>query len=352
MRQHDRSARRRDEELRLEAAAWFARLRGPEAQRHLEDFEAWRKADPKRQAVYDRLVRRWDDAAVLVGAQASLRITGSRRRRRPPWPRGAPWRAAASVACAGFAVVVLAPARPDWLDRWPVPSVWSQRLATRVGEIRTWRLADGSSVTLDTDTVLRSQYSAADRRLRLMQGRARFDVAQDPARPFLVAAGGGVVAARGTLFDVALSSDQRVAVTLLRGVIDVDPTAEVGTPRRAATRLVPGQQVAFGRTLPPPRVEPASPTGSMWPSGLLAFARTPLSQAVADANRYSRRRIVLAEPSLGDLQVSGVFRATAPHDLAEGLAAVFDLRLAAAPDGDFILSRPSSPSPSGTRPAG
>jgi transmembrane sensor len=218
-------------------------------------------------------------------------------------------------------------------------------MATRIGEIRTLRLSDGSTVTLDTDTILRTRFSASGRRLSLLRGRARFDVAHDPTRPFIVAAGGGAVAARGTLFDVALSSDQRVAVTLIRGVVEVDPASEAvpsGAARRPSIRLTQGQQFAYGRDIAAPRAEPASPTGALWPSGLLTFERAPLSHALAEANRYSRRRIVLAEPSLGALQVSGVFRAVAPHDLAEGLAAAFALRLEAAPDGDFILSRPSA----------
>ena len=40
VRQNDRAARQADEKLRLEAAAWFARLRGPDAGRHRDAFEA------------------------------------------------------------------------------------------------------------------------------------------------------------------------------------------------------------------------------------------------------------------------------------------------------------------------
>jgi transmembrane sensor len=223
-------------------------------------------------------------------------------------------------------------------------------MATPIGEIRTLRLADGSTVTLDTDTILRTRFSASDRRLSLLRGRARFDVANDPSRPFIVAAAGSAVAARGTLFDVALSSDQRVAVTLIRGVVEVDPASDAvpsGAARHPSIRLTPGQRFAYGRDIAAPRVELAPPTGALWPSGLLTFEKTPLSQALAEANRYSRRRIVLAEPALGALQVSGVFRAVAPRALAEGLAAAFALRLETTPDGDFILSRPSAPSPAG-----
>jgi len=337
----DKAARRTDEQLRLEAAAWFAKLRGPAATRHQAEFDIWRKADPRRQAVYDRLVRRWDDAAVLADAHVRPRLASSPRRRRR-WPSArTPWRAAALAVGAMAAALILSPIRPAWIDNWPIPSLWSHRMATRIGEIRSVRLSDGSSVTLDTNTVVITRFSSSARRLELLRGRARFDVAHDPARDFIVAAGGGAVAARGTLFDVELLADQQVAVTLMRGLVDVEPgSASRGASGHRATRLLPGQQFAFGRMIAAPRIEPASPAESLWPAGLLTFSRTPLSQALSEANGYSRTRIRLADASLADLQVSGVFRPADPRALAQSMAAAFDLRVEHAPNGDLVLARP------------
>jgi transmembrane sensor len=240
-------------------------------------------------------------------------------------------------------MLFLSPVRPDWVDVWPIPSAWSQRVATDVGQIRSVRLSDGSSVTLDTDTIVVSRISRSARRLTLLRGRARFDVAHDPSRPFVVAAGGASVAARGTLFDVSLAPGHTVAVTLIRGVVDVEGPTQSSplhpTGRRTA-RLLAGQQIAFGKGAPAPGIQPASPAGVLWPDGLLTFEATPLSEAVAEANRYSHSHIRLALPALGSLQVSGVFRATAPRALAESLAAAFDLQVRADPGGDLVLDRP------------
>ncbi len=338
----DKRAPRSEDELRRQAAAWFARLRGPDAQAQQADFDRWRSARSGRQEAYDRLVRRWDDAAVLDLSDAYFGRTDSfvNGRLRPAMGR---WGLGALAAAGGLAALIyLAPVRPDMLDAWPVPSAWSQRLATPVGEIRMVKLPDGSSVTLDTGTVVRWRFSASARRLALLQGRARFAVAHDPNRPFVVSAGGGEVAAHGTLFDVSLSSSRGVTVTLLQGVVEVD--AASGTGRHKRTRLAPGQALAFGDALPVPQVRPLAPSAASWPSGMLTFASTPLSQAVAEANRYSRTPIRLASPDLALLRVSGAYRASASRPLAEDLAAAFDLRVREEPDGALVLERPPTAS--------
>lgn len=316
------------------------------ASAHQAGFDRWRARHPEHQRVYDRLLRRWDEASVL-GLSAQF-PTPERRRadhgaRRLSWPN---WAAAPLLAASLAALLFLSPVRPDWVDFWPVPSMWSQRIATDVGQIRSVRLADGSSVILDTDSIVVSHLSGSARRLSLLRGRARFDVAHDTRRPFIVVAAEASVTARGTLFDVSLSPDRKVAVTLIRGVVDVKGPIDTALPhpgQRTAARLVAGQQIAFGRGEAASKAHPAPPAGAPWPEGLLTFETTPLSEAVEEANRYSRRQIQLAAPALGTLQVSGVFRATAPRAFADSLAAAFDLRVKDEPDGNLMLLSPDDP---------
>jgi transmembrane sensor len=335
----DSHGRRSEDRLRRDAAAWFARLRGPNAHLHAKDFDVWRAAQPGRQQAYDRLVRRWDEAAILAlsnTGRGRQDIGAIHRRRLKPgaWALGGLLASAALV----FGIYVT-PVRPSLLDLWPTPSAWKERLATPVGEIRTVRLADGSSVTLDTNTVIRWRFSRLDRRFWLLQGRARFAVAHDAARPFIVSAGGGEVAAHGTLFDVSLTSPRSAAVTLLQGVVEVESAAGDGRGKR--TRLSPGQELAFGRGLPAAWVRPLAQNVSTWPSGMLTFADTPLWQAVAEANRYSQTPIRLATPDLATLRVSGAYRAGGAHALANGLAAAFELQVRTDPDGAIVLEKAS-----------
>jgi transmembrane sensor len=328
----DRETPRRQERLRREAAAWFARLRAPDGERSRSAFEAWRADDPARGQAYDRLMRRWEEASVLGPPQTM----GAARR--PPahlWvlPLGL---GLAGVAAGAVLVLAVAPAAPDWIKVQVASLGWPQRISTEVSQIRSLRLADGSQLVLDTDT----QVTMAARRVELLRGRARFDVAQDPGRPFIVAAGGGEIVTRGGVFDVALSPEHLVAVSLVRGVVDVDPDGGRRRVRaRRALRLSSGQRLAYGPTVAAPLAQSATPGAPMWPSGLLDFRRTPLSAAVAEANRYSRQKIILEDQGIGELQVSGVFKAAATADLASSLAAMFDLRLERAPNGDFVLRR-------------
>lgn len=328
----DRQAPRQEERLRREAAAWFARLRAPDGACSQSAYEVWRAGDPARGQAYDRLMQRWEEAAVLGPPQTM----GAVRRRAPPFgalPLGVGLAAAAACAILFRTGAVAA---PDWIKVEVAALGWPQRISTQVSQIRSLRLADGSRLVLDTDT----EVSMAPRHVDLLRGRARFDVAQEPGHPFVVDAGGGEVVARNGVFDVAVSTDHLVAVSLVRGVVAVDP----GAARHRASappelRLASGQRLAYGPAIAAPSAQSAPQGAANWPSGLLDFRRTPLSAAVAEANRYSRQKIVLVDQGIGALEVSGVFKATATAELASSLAAIFDLRLVRAPSGDFLLRR-------------
>jgi transmembrane sensor len=86
-----------------------------------------------------------------------------------------------------------------------------------------------------------------------------------------------------------------------------------------------------------PNWHPVAATETLWPSGRLDFDNTPLVAALAEANCYSRHKIILTDSGLGALQVSGVFRAAAAQDLAQSLAVAFDLQVAIDPKGDYVL---------------
>src|SRR3546814_6073782 len=75
-----------------------------------------------------------------------------------------------------------------------------QRYATAIGQQHDVALEDGSRVRLDTNSALVVRYSRKHRDVVLERGRAQFDVAHAPQRPFTVHAGPGTVRAVGTQF--------------------------------------------------------------------------------------------------------------------------------------------------------
>ncbi|WP_230482628.1 FecR family protein [Sphingomonas sp. Leaf21] len=316
-----------DRRLQREAAAWLARLQAPDGERDRARFEAWRNADPAHSAAFARVERHWQDSTIM--ARSGLRYGAPLTR--PWWHVGAstPARLAFGSAAA-MALVVAA-----WSISDAPRVVGPERVASAVGQLRNIRLPDGSRVTLDTDSTLAIRYSAQVRQLVLEQGRARFTVAHDPRRPFIVAAGAMTVVAHGTVFDVDTRASG-AGVTLIQGIVEVIARSAKSPEQRV--RLTAGKQVtatADMTRLSAPRTVPAGATG--WTSGMLGFDSAPLDRVVAEANSYTSTKLVLADPMLARLRVTGAFPADKPEDLAASLARMFGLRVETRADGAILL---------------
>ncbi len=82
--------------------------------------------------------------------------------------------------------------------------------STTVGAQQHVMLEDGSSVDLNTNTLVHVRYSEGRRALSLDRGEAVFNVAHDASRPFEVSAAGVISRAVGTRFSVRLRADDVV----------------------------------------------------------------------------------------------------------------------------------------------
>ncbi|MEG3146201.1 FecR domain-containing protein [Sphingomonas sp. RT2P30] len=317
------------ESLRVDAAEWWARMHGPDAERSRLDFERWRAADPARRAAYARLEREWE-------MSGGLRNSAMGRARQLPrkysWADWATPRVALAGAAACLAVVVGGVSWKGWQqEERPAAAA----LASAVGQIRTLRLPDGSTVTLDTDSVVSLAFTDASRVVRLVQGRARFDVASSAVRPFVVEANGQSVVATGTLFDVALWRGS-MQVNLLRGTVDV----RRGTTASAASiaHLAEGQSCSFAAGQAP-KIGRTPESANRWVAGVLSFDGTPLGDVLMQTNRYSREQIRLGDNALAPLRVTGVFRPVPTSTLAASLAAALALRVEHPSSDIYILRR-------------
>jgi len=327
-----------DDDVRLAAAEWFARMRGPDAERHRAEFDPWYRADSAHAAAYDRMGLRWDQGG-LVGHTPS----GQARQGLPEaTARRFPLRAlalAASVAAILILGAVLLSARGTLPGGDPGAQIAaSDTLQTPRGDIRRVTLADGSVITLDSDSRIAIAFTPGERRLRLIAGRARFEVAHDTGRPFIVAAGGGEVVATGTQFDVSLIGG-RPRVRLIEGSVEVrrPKSGAAGDAAPPPVLLKPGQ-MALVDTPAPPEAAPAA--GERWVSGTLSFENASLESVLAEANRYTARQVRLGDPSLDRLRFTGGFRAGDPDQLTQALASGFALRVRSDPEGDLVLVRP------------
>ena len=328
---------RREEALREEAAAWLARLRGVCSSEDHAAFEDWFAADPDHAEAYETVLASWE----LTGSAAAT-PAGRARSQRQPLPRARRYAALAAAASLAVALLAFGAFGTGFAGQNLADPA---QFASPAGNIRVLALADGSRATLDADSALRPAYSENERRVVLLRGRARFAVAHESDRPFVVAAGTGLVIARGTVFDVALD-DGKVTVVLLEGSVELRKAQAPKASASAAGRiLAPGQGAVLDAgkivDLPPLRARPERD----WTSGMLSFEDVLLGEVVEAANRHGASPIILADGTLAGLRFTGTFRAGANEELARMIAQTFALRLSHS--GGALVLAPAREAPTG-----
>lgn len=309
------------EALARGAAHRFARTRGPEAEAHRAELEAWLAEAPEHRAAYNRAAEIFAMGKLLSEPDAPSAVAA-------PEPKGGSKGFAIALttiaACAiGVSGWITYQSSAPTSDRpAAVAGTSDHRTLSTSTAPQTVQLADGSTVTLAAETVVGVEMATGVRQLRLVRGKARFEVAHE-RRPFVVLAGGGSVTARGTIFEVALAPAGKVEVRLLRGAVDVALPRGAAKATPAIRRLTPGQEVTYPAEPEhaAARATSADAAGSQSATPQ-SFEAVSVQELIALANRTASRPIHLADPSLGARRVSGWFRVDNTLLLARRLGAL------------------------------
>ncbi|MDT8399812.1 MAG: FecR family protein [Pseudomonadales bacterium] len=307
---------------RLEAQAreWVIRIDGGDlSTRDQAALQDWLRRSPRHQRIFAETARLWG----VLDKLAEQPDTSVFNRRDTIVGAPAGWGFATKLAAA-FCFVVLFGAMayrmaPTYLDSRPAALM---QYTTAVGEIKSVVLADGSSISLNTNTRLAVSYRRDIRIVHMPEGEAFFEVSHDKTKPFLVYAGSYAVRAVGTAFtvqmkggevDVVVSSGQ-VEVSALKQDVSSAADISVQTLRSAAilAPLAKGEQGVFNASADVPvRVERLDEgmleQALAWREGMLVFDNDTLEDVVAELNRYSSARIVIADTDLGRQRFGGYF---------------------------------------------
>lgn len=351
-------------QIELAASAWLARRDGDEwsAQDQLQ-LDAWLRESTAHRVAYLRLDAAWQQSdrlkALGAGAPAdtvpergtwglvlppgshvtradaahrsrfSSTVTPKALENHPRW--------LLRSAMAGLALVVLASLAVGWRH---YSAVEQASYRTPVGALQDVPLADGSVITLSSDSRILVTFSRHERRIDLQQGEAFFKVAKDPDRPFVVSAGDHRAIAVGTRYDVRRDvTALRVVVT--RGVVRLESDNEPGG-RRLPTTLLPAGSIALasnaGVVVSSGSVQRAEELLN-WRSGFISFHDTPLASAVAAFNRYNTRKIVIGDASIGTLRIGGNFRWSNAEAFVRLLELGFPIRAERGKDAIVLKSR-------------
>lgn len=309
-------------EIDDEAADWAARVdaHGLDVE-HDPELQAWLRGDARRAGAFLRAqaaISFLDRGRALASVTPPIETIVAER----------PNRRALLAGLGGSVAAALAGGVGFWTLR-------PRRLDTALGEIRRVPLADGSLVAINTNTTLDVAMKAKSRRIVLKQGEAWFQVAKDPKRPFVVAAGAVRIRAVGTAFSVRRGDDAGAGVDVMvtEGVVET----WVEGDERSRRRVSAGSRVILaGAASPVVAKTPSEIERSLaWRNGEIALDGESLEQAAKLFNRYNSRQIVIDDPALARERFVGLFQTNEPESFAAAVAAT----LGAVVEGDVQAIR-------------
>ena len=335
------------------AAEWVARRDRGLSPAEAQAFAEWRSADPRHEFELERLAGTWREldsagSAPELAAMADTFFHRARaRRRRRRMLRGA------SLTFAAAAALVLGVF--SWNRRPSTETVHSPQRVTEnyrvlASTMKRMTLPDGSVAELNGTSRIEIDFTAAERRVRLLEGEAHFVVEKNPDRPFFVTAGPVTVRAVGTAFNVKLESAS-IEVLVTEGKVKLETAASSSDPvtRTTATEgesaLVQGQRAVINLATPaaPSNVAVADVTpieindALGWQSIRLVFSNTPLDEVIAGFNSYNHVRLVLGDPKLRTRTLTGVFRADNLEGFKRLLRASIDVKYEPRAPGEIVL---------------
>jgi transmembrane sensor len=352
-----------------EAAEWFARLEGSPRATDQQDFSEWLTRSPAHIEEYLAVSSAWvalevpdegDFATRALIAGARLSRDGDNIVHLPDRSGGcaaaaAPWRAGVERSVVtrwlGAAAACLMMMGVAWFG---FAHRFDTTFETVVGEQRSVTLRDGSVVFLNTNSKVRVRWLDSGRQIDLIRGEARFQAVRSAVRPFVVTTSRAVVRVLGTVFNVRAEA-QSTQVAVMEGQVEVSATArpaQIALPGRPGSngnenaivqdtmpsiRLGAGQRVAVTSRGIEPNKGPSMESVTAWTQRRLVFRDESLRIVVNEFNRYRTQPLVLDDPQLAALRISGAFDLNDPQSLLAYLETFETVRVERSSDGSEHL---------------
>jgi transmembrane sensor len=275
---------------------------------HIEEFlhakttaELIKLADPTGSMPLADLTTSSEVAVLHPTPSGSLLADG-----RPASPQSAHLRTMLASAAAVLFVIAAA-----WLWLASVHTYSTER-----GEQRTLRLPDGSTVELNTKTLVSVEYSRRVRAIKLLQGEAFFSVAHNPNKPFRVFVGSTVVEAVGTQFAI-FKDAHSTRVAVVEGRVAVAQTSAQATHSLMTEGALLAEVSATPALLVANQAAQVTLSGMVkktaitdvrselsWREHRMSFDNDTIADVVAQFSRYSDAKIVL-DSDVGSRRISG-----------------------------------------------
>lgn len=313
---------------RVESEAWewvMSFASGTARPDDLAALRQWSARSPAHREAFDRISRTWRG---LGAVGATMPVVPAAAAPRPMPGRRLLVGGALAVAAAGVAAAVVRPP----LGLWPSFTELTADYRTEPGQKRRIALGDDVAIELNTRTSvsLRPGAGRPGGTIELITGEAVISAMSPVAGPVTVVAAGGRVMATSARFNLRRDDAGRVGVACLEGSVEISCGG-------ATLSLTAGQQVVYsgdgmGRTT---GVDAAMVTA--WQQGLVIFRSTPVTEVVAEVNRYRPGRVILTNAALGQRELNARFRIADIDRVVTQIEQVFGAHARTLPGGIVLL---------------
>jgi transmembrane sensor len=312
------------DEQRLEQACdWISRIdRGLQPEEH-QALQQWLAEHPQHQDVLLEVAKLWDKMDALSRLSDLFPATEKAK----STTSGKHWAIAASVSALCLLGALFYRAQvlpPQELVQQTAATSLHATYQTKVGENNTIELPDRSKLVLNTNSFVTVRYSENSRIIELLRGEINIDVAHDKSRPLSVIAGGKVIQAVGTAFNVDIHKDYvELIVTDGKVLVGAQPKAMDDAAEQLLAKPLPVSSLAISKgervdldpkakttTAQVRKIDQGDIAASLsWRSGNLIFRGETLQEALVEISRYTNIQFELGDDEkMKQLPVAGMFK--------------------------------------------
>jgi transmembrane sensor len=215
-----------------------------------------------------------------------------------------------------------------------------QYYRTAVGEVSHVTLADGSTLSLNTDSELSVEFTAQQRLVYLSRGEVFFAVAKDHQRPFVIDTGERRIEVLGTQFNVRKRHDEQVLkISVLEGKVAVHQATNDTLVDPLQQPLLAGDIASYSSNSEVVQQNQQRQVSSAqtWRQGMMRFDNENLEHVIKEFNRYRTRKITIDDEQVKQLRISGVFHLANGENILTALESTLPIRVQ-RDDQQIVLS--------------
>ena len=324
--------------VQVQANLWITRLDKGLSRGEKQELIAWINQDQAHYAALKKISSLWGDVATKHDLNGLFSQKPQNKIQNDYLMKGV--LAAGLVSVALLSANLFNEVNKIWLS--PQHNIIKQsayqKYSSQYGEQKVVTLDDGSTVELNTNTIIEVAYSKLQRKITLIRGEAKFDVAKDINRPFTVISGYNSFTALGTIFNVQRENSSSVELLVKEGSVLVDeanaPISKLlNTIKTSKTQqaknltkhnsiVSAGEKVAITNNI-------TSAIQSLsvqevkqelaWQQGILIFDGEPLAQVLKEVQRYNPIKFMPIDTDMANLRVSGYFKTNDINALLQSL---------------------------------